>query len=96
MRHKEFITSIANKIDQSEKEVDLMLAHMVDIIRNQLAKGNSVQFQGFGTFDFRRREERISVHPATQVRTLIPPKQVAHFRPSATLRNKLKEIVSHE
>lgn len=96
MKHKELIASIAAKINQPETEVDAMLDTTVEIIKTALVEGHSISFQGFGSLEFKRREERISVHPATQVRTLVPPKQVVNFRPSTTFKNKLKESLSHE
>ena len=96
MRHKELVDSIAKKIDVESQEAEKMLQTTIDTVKSLLVDGNTVHFQSFGSFNFRRREERVTVHPATQERTLIPPKQVAYFRPSVNLRNKLKEGLSHE
>lgn len=96
MKHKGLVTAVATKMNQPESEVDRMIQTTVEILKSQLVAGNVVSFQGFGSFEFKRKEERLSVHPATQVRTLIPPKQVVNFRQSATMKVKLKEILRHE
>lgn len=44
---------------------------------------------GFGQFEPKKRKERISVHPASGKRLLIPPKIVIGFHPSAVLKSKL-------
>jgi DNA-binding protein HU-beta len=57
----------------------------------ELAQGKTIGFQSFGNFEVRKREERLSVHPATQIRTLIPPKLVLNFRQSNVLKEKINE-----
>lgn len=95
MKHKELVSAISVKLDLPEDDVERMLQTAVNLITEQLVEGNSVHFQGFGSFEFKRREERISVHPSSQKRTLIPPKQIVYFRPGAPIKNKLKTL-SHE
>ncbi|OJV37318.1 MAG: hypothetical protein BGO29_05965 [Bacteroidales bacterium 36-12] len=96
MKHKELINSIALKLNQDENEISLMTKAFTELVIKKMQEGNTVNIQGFGAFEFKRRDERLSVHPATQMRTLIPPKQVVSFRPSTVLKNKLKDIESHE
>ncbi len=55
----------------------------------QLQDGNTVAIQGFGTFEVRKKLERISINPATQQRMLIPPKLVLTYKPSAILKRKV-------
>ena len=59
----------------------------------QLQDGNTVAIQGFGTFEVRKKLERISINPATQQRMLIPPKLVLTYKPSAILKEKFKKIL---
>lgn len=96
MKHKGLVVAVASKLNQPEHEIENMLQATVDILKSQLVAENTISFQGFGSFEFKRKEERLSVHPATQVRTLIPPKQVVNFRQSSTLKVKLKDIPHHE
>ncbi|MDD4198159.1 MAG: HU family DNA-binding protein [Paludibacter sp.] len=96
MKHKGLVAAVASKTNQPENEIENMLQATIDMLKSQLVDGNIVNFQGFGSFEFKRKEERLSVHPATKIRTLIPPKQVMNFRQSATLKVKLKEIPHHE
>ena len=56
---------------------------------DRLKVDNSIGFQGFGTLEVRKKEERISVHPVTKIRTLIPPKLVVSFKQSNILKEKL-------
>lgn len=92
MNHKELINSIAEKLDQPKGEVEKMLDSTVSVFVKNLSEGNNIGIQGFGNFEIRKKEERISVHPVTQVRTLIPPKLVVNFKQSTILKDKLKEL----
>jgi DNA-binding protein HU-beta len=56
----------------------------------ELQDGNSLLITDFGTFDVKKKMERISVNPTTKQRLLIPPKLVLSFRPSASLKEKIK------
>ena len=56
----------------------------------ELQDGNTVAIQGFGTFEVKKKLERISINPLTQQRMLIPPKLVLTYKPSVTLKEKFK------
>ncbi len=73
-----------------EKTVDALLAATVDSIKDELVAGNSVAVQGFGTFEVKKKEERISVNPSTKQRMLVPPKMSVAYKPSVTLKDRFK------
>jgi DNA-binding protein HU-beta len=56
----------------------------------ELQEGKIIAIQGFGTFEVKKKMERISVNPSTQQRMLIPPKLVLTYKPSITLKEKFK------
>ena len=56
----------------------------------ELQEGKTIAIQGFGTFEVKKKLERISVNPATQQRMLIPPKLVLSYKPSTNLKEKFK------
>jgi nucleoid DNA-binding protein len=51
-----------------------------------------INLQGLGQFEARKKAERYSANPANNKRYLIPPKQVAVFRPVITIKNYLKTL----
>ena len=89
MNNKELISNVASKMNLPKAEVKYMLEAFTEICRNQLKEDNSIGVQGFGTFEIRKKEERLSVHPLTKVRALIPPKLVVSFNQSSVLKDKL-------
>ena len=90
MNNKEFITELSGRLGYSAKEISDMVSSVVSVVSEQLQEGNTVVVQGFGTFDVKKKLERISVNPATKQRMLVPPKLVINFKPSNVIKDKFK------
>lgn len=56
----------------------------------ELQDGKTITIQGFGTFEVKKKLERVSFNPVTQQRLLIPPKLVLTYKPSISLKEKFK------
>lgn len=93
MNHKELITALASKMNAPKSFVADLLELTVSTCIDQLNNGKTIGFQGFGNFEVRKKVERISVHPVSQVRTLIPPKLIVNFKQSNLLKDKLKKSI---
>ncbi|MEI8084743.1 MAG: HU family DNA-binding protein [Paludibacter sp.] len=96
MNHKELIASMAAKLNTPGSVVANLLDATIGIFTEQLAEEKTFGFQSFGNFEVRKKEERLSVHPSTQIRTLIPPKLVVNFKQSNILKDKLKDLPHNE
>lgn len=96
MNHNELIAALTSRSQHSPEEVKLLLDKTVGVMRAELTHGNTIHLQGFGSLEVKRKEERLLVHPATKQRTLIPPKQVVHFKQSLAFKSKLNETESNE
>lgn len=96
MKNKDLIQSLAVKLNTPETEIENWLQETISILNAEIVAGHTISFQGFGTFEVKRKEERLSVHPATKARTLIPPKLVVNFKQSTAFKLKLKDISYHE
>ena len=90
MNNKEFISELSRRIVYTNKDTTQLVSSVISIMTQQLQDGNTVAIQGFGTFEVRKKLERISINPATQQRMLIPPKLVLTYKPSAILKEKFK------
>ena len=66
------------------------MSSVLGIMTQELQEGKTIAIQGFGTFEVKKKMERISVNPSTQQRMLIPPKLVLTYKPSITLKEKFK------
>lgn len=75
---------------RSSKETSDLVASLLSEMTRQLEEGNTVYIQGFGTFEVKKKIERISVNPVSKQRMLVPPKLVLSYKPSASLKDKFK------
>ncbi len=53
--------------------------------------GDPVPVVGFGTFEVKKRMERVMVNPSTGLRMLVPPKLVLNFKPAATIKGHVRK-----
>ena len=90
MNNKEFISELSRRFVYTNKDTTQLVSSVISIMTQQLQDGNTVAIQGFGTFEVRKKLERISINPATQQRMLIPPKLVLTYKPSAILKETFK------
>lgn len=90
MNNKDFIAELSRRIGRSAKETSELTNLMLLEITHQLEEGNSISIQGFGTFEVKKKNERISVNPLTQQRMLVPPKLTLNYRPATSLKEKFK------
>lgn len=89
MNHKEFVSAIASRMNIKRQEAERLIEATVQVFTENLSAGNTIGINNFGNFEIKKKDERISVHPATQQRTLIPPKLVVNFKQSNTLKDKI-------
>lgn len=91
MDNKRLIEKVARKLGRDKKDVDKLLEAFVQIVTSRCSELDSIAVPGFGTFEPRKRNERVVTNPANGKRTLIPPKITLHFKVSNVLKNKLKQ-----
>lgn len=89
MNNKEFINALATRLQENPKTVKLHVEALVDALANMLDEGATLNVQGFGTYEVKKKKERIIVHPMSKQRQLVPPKLVIAFKPSPTLKDKV-------
>lgn len=90
MNNKEFIGELARTLGYTNKDTAQLVSSVLGIMTQELQNGNSVAIQGFGTFEVKKKLERITINPVTQQRMLIPPKLVLTYKPSVNLKEKFK------
>lgn len=96
MNNKEFIGELSRRLGYTNKDTARLMASLVDVMGEELQEGKILSFQGFGTFEVKKRLERISVNPVTKQRLLVPPKLTLSYKPSPILKEKFKNNSSDE
>lgn len=90
MNNKDFINTLAARTERTAKETQALTESLIALIVEDTSDQCTLAIQGFGSFEVKKKMERIVVNPATKQRKLIPPKLVMGFKPSAVLKEKLK------
>lgn len=91
MNNKEYIAELAQQSGYTQTDTQKMVAAVIEQMGNSFEEGNSVLVPNFGTFEVKKRLERIIVNPGTQQRMLVPPKLVLNFRPKESVKDKLNK-----
>ena len=89
MINKDFISAIAARTGMTAKATQKMASAFVGSIAEKLDDDTQLAVQSFGTFEVKKKMERVVVNPANKQRKLIPPKLVLAFKPSAVLKEKM-------
>ena len=91
MTKSEFVDLIASdeRVESKKQAADAVDA-VLDGISSSLARGDSVNFTGFGKFHVAERGQRQGVNPRTGERITIPGGKVPKFSAGAGLKQKVK------
>ena len=91
MNNKQFIQELAQRTGYTQDDVQKMVYAMTDAMNEKFQEGDNVVMHNFGTFEVKKRLERVVVNPGTGQRMLVPPKLVLSFKPVAAIKEKLKK-----
>ena len=90
MNNKDFTSELAERLGYTIKDTSELINSLLASMTQELEEGNMIAVQGFGSFEVKKKAERISINPASKQRMLVPPKLVLSYRPSNTLKDKFK------
>ena len=96
MTNKELIAELSKRLEWTQTQTAQILDQAIAIINSNLANSNSINIQGFGSFEIKKRQERVSVNPVSKQRFLVPPKITPAFRPGQVVKDKLKKLSENE
>ena len=87
MNKRELSAAAAEATGLQKKDAERLVNAAIDILTQQLAKGETIQLSGFGTFEVRNREARVGRNPVTKETIQIPATKVPAFKASKTLKD---------
>lgn len=91
MNNKDFIATMASRTDMRNSEVQRLVDTFVGVMGDHFMDGDAVLLPNLGTFEVKKKLERIIVNPSTGQRMLVPPKLVLGFKPSVEWKGKIKK-----
>lgn len=86
MRKADLSDEVVEKLGVSKKESADILQMVLDAIREDLEKGETVKIAGFGNFVVREKKARKGRNPKTGEEIGITPRRVVTFRPSQVFK----------
>ena len=75
-----------------QRDVDRIVATVLDEITAALARGDRVELRGFGAFSVKHRGARIGRNPRTGESVRVSEKAVPYFKTGKELRERLNAI----
>ena len=88
MNNKEFITDLAKRTQRSIANTSALVEDLEALLKSHLEENDTLTVYSFGTFEVKKKMERISVNPVSSKRYLVPPKLTLAYRQSASLKEK--------
>lgn len=87
MNKAELVAAIAEKTELSKKDSEKVLKAFIDVVTEELTKGEKVQLVGFGTFEVSERPERTGRNPQTKQEITIPASKAPKFKAGKALKD---------
>ena len=91
MNKTELIAAVAEKAELSKKDAEAAITAMVEAITEALQKEEKVQLVGFGSFEVKKRSERMGRNPQTKEAIPIPASKAPVFKAGKALKDAVAE-----
>lgn len=91
MTKAELVASVAKKAELTQKETESIVNAFFSTVQETLAKGESIQVIGFGTFEVRDRAARTGRNPQTGAEIKIAAAKVPAFKPGKALKDAVNK-----
>ena len=86
LRKKELADLLYEKLEFTKKECVSIVESVIDIIKEEVSKGNDFMISGFGKWSVRQKRPRLGRNPHTGEQIIIDARRVVTFKPSPVLR----------
>lgn len=89
MNKAELVTAISERTELSKKDSEKALKAFIDVVTEELKKGEKIQLVGFGTFEVSKREAREGRNPQTGEPMKIAASTAPKFKAGKALKDML-------
>ncbi len=96
MTKAELVEKVANQINLTKKQTEVVLNTVFSSITDSLAEGKKVELRGFGSFRIRQRNARVGRNPKSGQKVDVPSKKVPFFKAGKELRELVDEREAEE
>ena len=92
MNRTELVAAMAEKTQLSKKDADLALKAFIDVVSEEMQKGEKVQLVGFGTFEVSERAAREGRNPKTGETMTISASKSPKFKAGKALKDLVNAL----
>ncbi len=89
MNRRELSLELAQRLKISHRQAAFLVENFFDLLKEFLARGEKVSFQGFGTFGIKELPPREFFHLPKKEKATLKARRRPFFRPSPKLLAKL-------
>jgi DNA-binding protein HU-beta len=89
MKKNELIAAVAEKTGLTKENAKNAVEAFIEVVGDELKKGESVQLIGFGTFDILERPERQGRNPLTGEEMTFKASKSPRFKAGKALKDKV-------
>ncbi|MDD7343458.1 MAG: HU family DNA-binding protein [Bacteroidales bacterium] len=90
MDNKELVERLSEKLGRSKADINKLIGALAEVVKTKASELDSIAVPGFGTFEAKKKNERVVTNPSSGKRMLVPPKITLGFKVSNVLKSKLK------
>ena len=91
MTNQEFLEKISQKTHLEMDDVKELSSSLVGAVLEEIANGNSVTSQGFGSFEPREKASRRIYNPTSKTYLVVPSKTTLSYKMSVALKTQLNK-----
>ena len=89
MNKTELVAAMAEQTNLSKKDAEAALKAFIDVVSEELKKGEKVQLVGFGTFEVSERAAREGRNPQTGETMEIKASKTPNFKAGKALKDMM-------
>ena len=86
MNKNDLIKVMSQKMEDNKNVAEKALAAFMDVIKDEMIKGNKIHLVGFGTFEVTERAEHMGRNPKTGESLLIEASKAPKFKAASALK----------
>ncbi len=91
MNKSELIEALAEKMQLPVREAASITNTIIDTMSDALAKGDSIEIRGFGSFVVKKYESYTGRNPKTGEKIKVSPKKLPFFKVGKDLRERVNK-----
>ena len=91
MNKTELVAAMAEQAELSKKDSEKALKAFIDVVTEELKKGEKIQLVGFGTFEVTERAAREGRNPLTGEKMQIKASKAPKFKAGKALKDAVNQ-----